>query len=70
MQISLVRISLLQFFKTFHKYALREFWAIYFIIVIFWAKYLAKAFFGYSFHYYDLPHANFGLFISLMRIFG
>ena len=49
MQISLVRISLLQFFKTFHKYALREFWAIYFIIVIFWAKYLAKAFLAIHF---------------------
>ena len=37
MRISLVRISLLRFFKTFQKY---------------------------------LPYANFGLFFSLLRIFG
>jgi hypothetical protein len=41
-QISLVRISLLRFLKTFHKY---EFWAIYFISAIFWAKYLANVIF-------------------------
>ena len=36
----LMHISLLQFFKTFHKYvfALCKFWAIYFISAIFWEK--------------------------------
>ena len=38
MRISLVRISLMRFFKTFLKYLPYANWAIYFISSIFWAK--------------------------------
>ena len=42
--MQIVRISLLGFFKTFHKYLpyLCEFWAIYFISAIFWLFFVQK----------------------------
>jgi hypothetical protein len=58
MQISLLRILLLRFFKKFNKSALYEFLAISLV-----------RFFGY-FCPTNLPYGNFGLFFSLLRFFG
>jgi hypothetical protein len=71
MQISLVRISLLQFFKTFHKYLPYANSGLFISLVRFFGQNIwLTQFFGYSFDYCDLPYANFGLSISLLRIFG
>jgi hypothetical protein len=71
MQISLVRISLLRFFKTFHKYLPYANLGLFISLVQFFGQNIwLMNFFGYLFHCCDLPYANFGLSISLLRIFG
>ena len=71
MRISLLRISLLRFFKTFHKYLTNANFGLFISLVrFFWQKIWLMQIFGHLFHYCDLPYANFGLFISLLRIFG
>ena len=70
MRISLVQISLLRFFKTFHKYLPYANFGLFISLVRFFGQNIwLMRFFGYLFHYCDLPYANFGLFISLLRIF-
>ena len=70
MQISLVRISLLRFFKTFHKYLPYANFGLFISLVQFFGQNIwLMQFFGYSFHYCNLPYANFWLFISLLQIF-
>ena len=71
MRISLVRISVLLFLKTFHKYLPYANFGIFISLVQFFGQNIwLMQFFGYLLHYCDLPYANFGLFISLLRIFG
>ena len=49
MRISLVRISLLRFFKTFHEYLpYANLWLFISLLRFFWAKYLADAIFWLS----------------------
>ena len=70
-RISLVRNSLLWFFKTFHKYLPYANFGLFISLVQFFGQNIwLMRFFGYSFHYCHLPYANFGLFFSLLWIFG
>ena len=69
MWISLVQISLLRYFKTFHKYLpYANFGLFISLLQIFGQKIWLMRFFGYLFHYCYLPYANFGLFISLAHL--
>ena len=71
MRISLVRISLLQFLKIFHKYLSYENFGLFISLVQFFGQNTwLMQFFGYLFHYCNLLCANFGLSILLLRIFG
>ena len=66
--ISLLRISLLRFLKTFHKYLPLANFGLFISLAQFFVQNIwLMQFFGHLFHYWDLPYANFGLFISLLR---
>ena len=55
MRISLVRISLLQFFETFHKYLPYANFGLFTSLVQFFGQNIwLMRFFGYLFHYCDL----------------
>ena len=69
--ISLLRISLLRFFKKILKYLPYANFGLFISLVRFFGQNIwLMRFLGYLFHYCDLPYANFWLFISLLQIFG
>jgi hypothetical protein len=71
MRISIVKISLLRFFKSFHKYLPYANFGLFISLEPFFGQNIwLMQFFDYLFHYCDFPYTNFGIFILLLRIIG